>query len=328
MSVSSVSLKKYERIVVSLEYVVISYLLAGSWINILFYGAEIVLGGFYFLNSRPNLFVRWSLSAALLIDTICTAVICYNVYYVYRLYLHVHNNGCSQPPFYVLTVVLWSNKYFSFIGFGKLITFLACLLLIAQITEAIQVVFHWVFAIRVFVNQAVSPFNFNLAIAAATLSAATDFFIAMVMLYTTSTIKTKYAATRSIHNYYALSSCDKQSLAIYTLTILSNYFILRKPAENAYSLTTDPPAVARPIVFRPTSLNIPQTFTIPTMELTSLGGSPEMGSVSARCANMESSQRYTAEGTTVHIGGGDAETLVKAGGVGDKAEKEATKKGI
>ncbi|KAF9071949.1 hypothetical protein BDP27DRAFT_1361393 [Rhodocollybia butyracea] len=309
MSVSSVDLKKYEscrHVVFKLDqmrdlkperwdiqeaYVVISYLLAGSWINMLFYGAEIVLGGFYFLNSRPDLFFRWSTRYVRPSYVIMYTIGWYWIQQVAawselclpslsaraQLWMFPTTILCTYSSAMVEQIFL-THRFWK-ITHNKVITFLACLLLIAQ------VVFHWVFGIRVFVNQALSPFNFNLAITAATLSAATDLYIAMVMLYTTSTIKTNYAATRRPSLLRRLSiqsvTCGITTSAstivmlsllatnnrspsiliydilgrIYTLTILSNYFILRKPVANAHSLTTEPPAVAQPIVFRPTSLN-------------------------------------------------------------------------
>jgi len=91
--------------------------------------------------------------------------------------------------------------------------------------------FAWILAIVLFVNPAVTFFSIKLTIAAATLCAATDLFIAVVMLRTMNTIKTTYTATQSsphlntvcrlrishlsIDDHHALTSGNFQSPTIH-----------------------------------------------------------------------------------------------------------------
>ncbi|KAF9062897.1 hypothetical protein BDP27DRAFT_1427407 [Rhodocollybia butyracea] len=168
-----------------------------------------------------------------------------------------------------------------------------------ELAVTTQLLVHWTLAIDLLANQAVTALNTNLAITGGTLCAATDLFIAVVMLHTMSTIKTTYTGTQSL-----LRRISMQSMAcgiatsvsttlmltffvtqipkpgaiifdllgrIYTLTILFNYLMLRKPVADANA--TENPTLDRPqtVIFGPM---IPQTYTIPriSMELTSIHG--------------------------------------------------------
>ncbi|KAF9062892.1 hypothetical protein BDP27DRAFT_259854 [Rhodocollybia butyracea] len=167
----------------------------------LFYGVEIVLGGFYFHSSRPNVFFHWSLSIAMLIDTVCTVVICYNAYFWIVLEPEVLSHSFSNEQWMLPTTILCTynaamvEQIFFIRRFwqmtnNKLATFLACSLLTAHMA------LHWKIGIEVYVYQMVTPFNIKLALIAATLCAATDLFIAMAMLHTTITTKTAYTSTQ------------------------------------------------------------------------------------------------------------------------------------
>ncbi|KAF9062899.1 hypothetical protein BDP27DRAFT_1368456 [Rhodocollybia butyracea] len=175
-----------------------------------------------------------------------------------------------------------------------------------KITVTIQLLVHWALAIDLLAHQAVTAINVNLAITSTggTLCAATDLFIAVVMLHTMSTIKTTYTGTQSLLRRISIQSMacgiatsvsttlmltffvthnPKPSTIIfdllgriYTLTILFNYLMLRKPVADA-NATENPTVVDRPqtVIFGPMSI-IPNPYTIPRMELTSIH---ETGSV-------------------------------------------------
>ncbi|KAF9068481.1 hypothetical protein BDP27DRAFT_1327108 [Rhodocollybia butyracea] len=262
-----------------------SYLLAGSWLNMLFYGTEIVLG-------------------ALLIDTVCTAVVCYNAYF-YIVLSPESLESFIQPWTLPVTILctyhaavveqVFFIRRFWQITRNKLVTFLSCFLLIAHIS------FAWILVIDLLAVSAVTVFNLNLTIIAASLCAATDLFIAVVMFHTMSRIKTTYTATQSLLRRISMQSmaCGFTTSAttvvmlallvthnlqpftvifdilgrLYTLTILFNYLVLRKPLANVTDPSGVPTTIERsqPIIFGPMSTS--QAFTVPTMELTSINTS-------------------------------------------------------
>ncbi|KAJ3840079.1 hypothetical protein EV361DRAFT_892743 [Lentinula raphanica] len=241
-----------------------SSLLAGSWVNMLLYGTELVLGGFYLINARSNVFFRWTLASSLCIDTICTAVVCYNVY----LYLILEPQALTsnvQPwtlPATILCTyhaalveqVFFTCRYWQ-ITRNKLVT-----LLIVTITAS-HVAFAWVLGVGLIINPVVSQSGLNLTIVAATLCAATDLLIAITTFHTMRAIKTTFSATQSLLRRISIQSVACGSTTsiftiimvsllvthnlepftvifdilgrLYTLTILINYICLRKPLAHA-----------------------------------------------------------------------------------------------
>ncbi|KAF9062896.1 hypothetical protein BDP27DRAFT_1451541 [Rhodocollybia butyracea] len=279
------------------------FLLAGSCINILFYGTEVGLGSFYFLNSPPNPLFRWSLGISLLIDTVCTVVVCYNVYFYFLSgSTDLLSSRLNEPWTLPITIlctysaamveeVFFIHRFWK-ITHNKLVTLVACFLMISHLSV------HWILVIDLFTTQAVTMFNTNLTIIGNALCAATDVFIAVVMLHTTSTIKTTFIGTQSLLRRISIQSmaCGITTSVstilvlslfltdntkpctvlfdilgrLYTLTILFNYFMLRKSMANANAVTVEPTTVNRPqtVAFRQTYA--PRTFTIPPVELTSI----------------------------------------------------------
>ncbi|KAI3615183.1 hypothetical protein WG66_003493 [Moniliophthora roreri] len=67
--------------------------LFSSWLNLTLYTLEICLGVYYFnISKYPwNSFNRLTLTASLLVDTACTAVVCYNVYFVSHFTYSAHS---------------------------------------------------------------------------------------------------------------------------------------------------------------------------------------------------------------------------------------------
>ncbi|KAH7881473.1 uncharacterized protein C8R40DRAFT_45965 [Lentinula edodes] len=193
-----------------------SSLLAGSWVNMIL------------------------LAISLCIDTVCTGVVCYNVY----LYLIL------EPG----EQVFFTYRYWR-ITHNKFIT-----LLISTITAS-HVAFAWVLGIGLIRDPVVSQSGLNLTIIAATLCAATDLLIAVIMFHTMRTIKTTYTATQSLLRRISIQSvaCGSTTSVftiimvsllvthnlepftvifdilgrLYTLTILINYISLRKPMAHA-----------------------------------------------------------------------------------------------
>ncbi|KAJ3880923.1 hypothetical protein F5051DRAFT_142201 [Lentinula edodes] len=241
-----------------------SSLLAGSWVNMILYGTEVVLGGFYLLNSRPNAFFRWSLAISLCIDTVCTGVVCYNVY-LYLILEPAALTSNTQPWTLPATILctyhaaLVEQVFFTYrywrITRNKFVT-----LLISTITAS-HVAFAWVLGIGLIRDPVVSQSGLNLTIIAATLCAATDLLIAVIMFHTMRTIKTTYTATQSLLRRISIQSvaCGSTTSVftiimvsllvthnlepftvifdilgrLYTLTILINYISLRKPMAHA-----------------------------------------------------------------------------------------------
>ncbi|KAJ3868156.1 hypothetical protein EV359DRAFT_32830, partial [Lentinula novae-zelandiae] len=245
-----------------------SSLLAGSWVNMILYGTEVVLGGFYLLNSRPNAFFRWSLAISLCIDTVCTGVVCYNVYlFDSRKMLEFQSalTSNTQPWTLPATILctyhaaLVEQVFFTYrywrITRNKFVT-----LMISTITAS-HVAFAWVLGIGLIRDPVVSQSGINLTIIAATLCAATDLLIAIIMFHTMRTIKTTYTATQSLLRRISIQSvaCGSTTSVftiimvsllvthnlepftvifdilgrLYTLTILINYISLRKPMAHA-----------------------------------------------------------------------------------------------
>ncbi|KAF9072085.1 hypothetical protein BDP27DRAFT_440457 [Rhodocollybia butyracea] len=144
------------------------YLLAGSCINVLFYGTEIGLGGFYILSSPPNRLFRWSLGISLLIDTACTAVVCYNVYFYIQLgsadLLSSFSNEPWTLPITIICTyhaamveeVFFIHRFWK-ITRNKLVTLVACTLMVSHLLV------HWTLAINLLANPAVTTLNTNLA---------------------------------------------------------------------------------------------------------------------------------------------------------------------
>ncbi|KAJ3757266.1 hypothetical protein EV360DRAFT_84177 [Lentinula raphanica] len=202
-----------------------SSLLAGSWVNMLLYGTELVLGGFYLINARSNVFFRWTLASSLCIDTICTAVVCYNVY----LYLILEPQALTsdvQPwtlPATILCTyhaalveqVFFTYRYWQ-ITRNKLVT-----LLIVTITAS-HVAFAWVLGVGLIINPVVSQSGLNLTIVAATLCAATDLLIAITTFHTMRAIKTTFSATQSLLRRISIQSvaCGSTT-SIFTIIMVS-----------------------------------------------------------------------------------------------------------
>ncbi|KAE9397866.1 hypothetical protein BT96DRAFT_995427 [Gymnopus androsaceus JB14] len=272
------------------------YLLAGSWVNMVFYGTEIVLSGFYLLNSRPSAFFRWSLVVALCIDSACTGIT-YS-----RSELGITSRSVRQlwtlPATILCTYhaamveqVFFTHRYWQ-ITRNKVVTTLISVLLVSH------VVFAWILAISLCVNPFPDIFNLSLTTTAATLCAGTDLFIACIMFHTMRSIRSTYEATQSLlrrisiqsvacgfstsiftiimlsllvtHNLNQFTLIFDVLGRLYTLTILINYIMLRKPLASMSSVTSasvSRTGRTRSIAFGP--MNTLQTFTIP-MELTTI----------------------------------------------------------
>ncbi|KAJ4485357.1 hypothetical protein J3R30DRAFT_1346682 [Lentinula aciculospora] len=271
-----------------------SSLLAGSWVNMVLYGTELVLSAFYLINSRPNAFFRWSLAISLCIDTVCTGVVCYNVY----LYLILEPEALTserQPwtlPATILCTyhaalveqVFFTYRYWQ-ITRNKFITSLICAITAAHVALA------WVLGIGLIMNPVVSQHGLNLTIIAATLCAATDLLIAITMFHTMRTIKTTYTATQSLLRRISIQSVACGSTTsiftiimvsllvthnlepftvifdilgrLYTLTILINYISLRKPIAHATTGSTQRQPRSRSHSFAFGATHTPRSFTVP-----------------------------------------------------------------
>ncbi|KAJ3998841.1 hypothetical protein F5050DRAFT_1125719 [Lentinula boryana] len=272
-----------------------SSLLAGSWVNMMLYGTELVLGGFYLINSRHNAFFRWSLAISLCIDTVCTGVVCYNVY----LYLILDPKALtseSQPwtlPATILCTyhaalieqVFFTYRYWQ-ITHNKFVT-----LSISTLT-ALHVAFAWVLGIGLILNPVVSQSGLNLTIIAATLCAATDLLIAITTFHTMRKIKTTFSATQSLLRRISIQSVACGSTTsiftiimvsllvthnlepftvifdilgrLYTLTILMNYICLRKSVAHATTATADSTQrESRSHSIALGATHIPRSFTVP-----------------------------------------------------------------
>ncbi|KIK66104.1 hypothetical protein GYMLUDRAFT_958437 [Collybiopsis luxurians FD-317 M1] len=273
-----------------------AFILSASWVNMMFYGTELVLCGFYFLKSRPRGFYRWSLISALTIDTACTGIICYDVYYslvVNPQVLITVGQPWMLPAIILCTyhVAMVEQVFFTYrywqLTRKKIITMMVSALLFSHVA------FAWILGIVLMVNPRVTTFSLDLTTIAATLCAATDLVIAVVMFRAMRSINTTYTATKnllhrisiqsvacgvttSISTIVMLSLLVTHNLnpfvlvfyslgRLYTLTILVNYIMLRKPVAQAKTTNGDPSSTrSRAMVFR--GIDIPRTFTVP-MEL-------------------------------------------------------------
>ncbi|KAJ3988219.1 hypothetical protein F5890DRAFT_1471649 [Lentinula detonsa] len=260
-----------------------SSLLAGSWVNMMLYGTELALGGFYLINSRHNVFFRWSLAISLCIDT-------------YLILEPKALTSESQPwtlPATILCTyhaalveqVFFTYRYWQ-ITHNKFVT-----LSISTLT-AVHVAFAWVLVIELILNPVVSQSGLNLTIIAATLCAATDLLIAITTFHTMRTIKTTFSATQSLLRRISIQSVACGSTTsiftiimvsllvthnlepftvifdilgrLYTLTILMNYICLRKSiahATTAIAGSTQRQSRSHSIAFG--AAHVPRSFTVP-----------------------------------------------------------------
>ncbi|KAJ3751210.1 hypothetical protein DFH05DRAFT_169653 [Lentinula detonsa] len=251
-----------------------SSLLAGSWVNMMLYGTELALGGFYLINSRHNVFFRWSLAISLCIDTVCTGVVCYNVY----LYLILEPKALtseSQPWTLPATIL--------------------CTYHAALVEQVFFTYRYWQITHNKFVTLSISTLTasgINLTIITATLCAATDLLIAITTFHTMRTIKTTFSATQSLLRRISIQSVACGSTTsiftiimvsllvthnlepftvifdilgrLYTLTILMNYICLRKSiahATTAIAGSTQRQSRSHSIAFG--AAHVPRSFTVP-----------------------------------------------------------------
>jgi len=278
-----------------------SYLLAGSWVNMLFYGTEIVLGGFYFLNSRsrPNRFFHWSLGISLLIDTTCTAVVCYNAYF-YIVLDTAALLSLLQPWMLPVTILctyhaamveqVFLIHRFWHITHNKVVTLLACSLLMAHRSPGyLPLYYSWTQRSRFSVSNSQS-LRLHYVLLLIFLSLWLCFVPWIPLRQRIPRHKVRRISIQSVACGFLTSALTITMLSllvtfnlqpfivifdilgrVYTLTILFNHFTLRKPLVNVTGDQTDS-AVHRPhsVAFGP--MSIPQTLTIP-MELSTIDGS-------------------------------------------------------
>ncbi|KAJ4477858.1 hypothetical protein C8J55DRAFT_561432 [Lentinula edodes] len=170
-----------------------SSLLAGSWVNMILYGTEVVLGGFYLLNSRPNVFFRWSLAISLCIDTMCTGVVAFA---------------------WVLGIGLIRDPVVSQYGLNLTIT--AATLCAATDLLIAVTMFHTMRTIKTTYTATQSLLR-RISIQSVACGSTTSVFtIIMVSLLVT-------------HNLEPFTVIFDILGRLYTLTILINYISLRKP---------------------------------------------------------------------------------------------------
>ncbi|KIK67570.1 hypothetical protein GYMLUDRAFT_878069 [Collybiopsis luxurians FD-317 M1] len=186
--------------------------------------------------------------------------------------------------------VFFTRRYWQ-LTHNVVVTSVICIILGAHAVST------WVLSIDLMVDPAQKNLNFGIhsTIVAATLCAVTDFCIAAAMFHATRSIRTTYVTTQSLLHRITVHSvaCGVTTSVltivmlcmlvtsnfnpfvlifdflgrVYTLTILVNLFILRKPVVRVTEPSDDTSAdISRrhSIAFR--SMNIPHSFTVP-MEL-------------------------------------------------------------
>ncbi|KAF5382874.1 hypothetical protein D9757_007283 [Collybiopsis confluens] len=283
-----------------------TYALAASWVNMLFFGAEVVLAGSYFVKSPPTGFSRWSLLTALAIDTACTTIVCYYVYYSVMVDPEILIS-IKQPwmlPAVILCTyhaamveqVFFTHRYWQ-ITQKKITTCIASFLIF------LHVAFAWILGIGLILVPRVTIFGLDLTTITAIICAATDVFITVVMFRAMRSIRSSRSTTQSLVHRVTIqtvacglttstSTIIMLSLLVtvhldpftivfyslgrfYTLTILVNYIILRKPFAEVLTVSDDAELTTgttrRPsVLFR--NMGITRTFTVPT-ELSVITGS-------------------------------------------------------
>jgi hypothetical protein len=279
-----------------MSIVSVTYALTGSWTNLLFYGFELVLSGFYFHRSKPSGFFLWTLAASLFIDTVFTGLLCYSLYFE----LVVSGGVVAGQPYWTLSAMILCNYHAAMleqiffthrywqITHNKVVTGMILTLVTAHM------VFAWALGIYLYLVPGITPLSENFTIVAATLCAATDTFIALVTFHTMRTItgRTTYSATQSLLHRISvqcvvcgfttaiwtiivlllLVTGNPNPFAlvfdvlgrIYTLTILVNYMVVRKAVTRASTNGDDSSSVRTPRTSLTSASNMPQTFTVPT----------------------------------------------------------------
>ncbi|KAF9260687.1 hypothetical protein L218DRAFT_568317 [Marasmius fiardii PR-910] len=172
----------------------IQYLIC-SWINVFLYSLEITLIAYFFLCHRKNRFQRFSLGGSLLLDTICTVIVCYSTW----LLAHAVSRekqwwpGVMTILTYLISVVeqLYLVHQYWIIARNKIVLSLILLGVI------VHLVFGFVAGVSNLVRLRPSFSTPSLAVAATT-CAATDLFLAINMFRATRNIDTMDNPTQSL----------------------------------------------------------------------------------------------------------------------------------
>ncbi|ESK91679.1 hypothetical protein Moror_10675 [Moniliophthora roreri MCA 2997] len=276
--------------------------LFSSWLNLTLYTLEICLGVYYFnISKYPwNSFNRLTLTASLLVDTACTAVVCYNVYFYLVDFRNV--NQFIQPWTLPATILLTYTsslieQSFYVHRYWKISRNIFMTLIIV-----VFIVTHVVFGFISGIWTAIRPqIGFSFAVTATTVAAvlcsATDLVIAVCMAWKLKSIRTTYAQTQSLIRRMSIQAVTNGIITstatiimlvllfttingfyvlfaslgrLYTLTVLINFIVLRGSKEETSrvisrtrSTRTRTATAGDPVAMTPIVFH---SFTVPDLD--------------------------------------------------------------
>ncbi|KAF9260688.1 hypothetical protein L218DRAFT_568358 [Marasmius fiardii PR-910] len=216
--------------------------LIGSWTNVFLYSLEITLIAHFFLFHQQNRLQRLSLGCSLLLDTICTVIVCYSTW----MYTGGVSRGQEWWPgvltilSYLISVIeqLYLAHQYWIIARNKIVL---SLILLGTI---VHLVFGFVAGISInAVPQLIHFRGPSLSIAAFT-CAATDLFLAINVFRATRKIDTINTSTQSL--LYRLSiTAISSGVVTATATILETILLLMSNMKGVFKgLNCDPPLLS------------------------------------------------------------------------------------
>uniref|UniRef100_A0A0W0FR98 DUF6534 domain-containing protein n=1 Tax=Moniliophthora roreri TaxID=221103 RepID=A0A0W0FR98_MONRR len=242
--------------------------LFSSWLNLTLYTLEICLGVYYFnISKYPwNSFNRLTLTASLLVDTACTAVVCYNVYF-YLVDFRSKSpfssfRAASQPdvnedvnqfiqPWTLPATILLTytssliEQCFYVHRYWKISRNIFMTLIIV-----VFIVTHVVFGFISGIWTAIRPqIGFSFAVTATTVAAvlcsATDLVIAVCMAWKLKSIRTTYAQTQSLIRRMTIQAVTNGIITstatiimlVLLFTTINGFYVLFASLGRLYTLT-------------------------------------------------------------------------------------------